>query len=131
MTHPTFSPATSPQQLLEQFPVDFLHLTPLEQRVSIALYRLLADGEPVTLDRLAGAVSRPQHEIAAMLVMSFLRCDPSRVQEDVISNFCHYVFFFSSLEGGPALGRRTPRDLSRLARGCLRACGAEERQPVP
>ncbi len=34
------------------------------------------------------------------VVMSFLRCDPSRVREDVVSNFCHYVFFFGSAEVG-------------------------------
>jgi hypothetical protein len=32
--------------------------------------------------------------------MSFLRCETSLVRADVMSNFCRYVFFFSSVEAG-------------------------------
>lgn len=185
MPQNTIGRAASPPDFLGQFPAEFRHLTLAEQRVSLALYRLLAEGEPVTPERLAEAVVMPRHEIAEMLrrwpgvytndrgavigywglalhpmahrfevkgralynwcawdslflplllgatarvestcpvtrdritltvtpegiteaaspgvVLSFPRGDPSRIQEDVITNFCHYVFFFGSVEAG-------------------------------
>lgn len=185
ITDSTIGRAASPKELLGHLPVEFRHLTPVEQRVSLALYRLLADAEPVTPERLAQSVAMPRHEIAEMLrrwpgvylndrggvigywglalhpmahrfevngrtlytwcawdslflpallgatarvvstcpvtrdritltvtrdgvtqavppgvVLSFPQCDSSRMREDLISNFCHYVFFFSSFEAG-------------------------------
>lgn len=38
-----------------------------EQQIAIALYGLIAEGEPVPLDRLADKVSRPTADIAALL----------------------------------------------------------------
>jgi len=57
---------------------------------------------PITRDRITLTVSPEAITETAPpgVVMSFLQCDPSRVRADVISNFCHYVFFFSSAAAG-------------------------------
>ncbi len=47
MTNTTPLGATSPHELLSQFPADFRHLTPVEQRVSIALYANLPTASPL------------------------------------------------------------------------------------
>jgi len=41
------------QSLLDAFPKEFIHIPPLQQKISITLYRLLAEGYAVTLQQLA------------------------------------------------------------------------------
>ncbi len=41
------------QALLEAFPKEFLHITPQHQKMTIALYRLLAEGKAVSRQQLA------------------------------------------------------------------------------
>ena len=171
--------------LLHVFPKEFLDLTIEEQRVSLQLYRLLADGQPVSRKQLAetlnlalpavDAIERrwpgvyeddagkivgywglalpemdhsfevsgrtlyawcawdslfipailqapaqvksacpvtghpirltvtPQgveHLDPAATVMSFVVTDESKLRQDVIQHFCHYVYFFHSAEAG-------------------------------
>lgn len=171
--------------LLNVFPTEFLDLTVEDQRVSLQLYRLLAEGQPVSRERLSRAVNLsihttdtilrrwpavyeddlgrivgywglglpemdhrfevggqrlytwcawdslfiPQilqttarvestcpatgcnirltvtprgveHLAPAEVVMSFVVPDRSKLRQDVIQHFCHYVYFFSSAKVG-------------------------------
>lgn len=171
--------------LLKVFPREFLDLTLEQQKTSLQLYRLLAEGRPVSHDRLARALDLPIQRVETTLrqwpgvyeddagsivgywglalsetdhrfevggqrlytwcawdslwipellqttarvestcpatgskirltvtpqgieqldqaqaVMSFVAPDSSKVRENPILHFCHYVYFFSSLEIG-------------------------------
>ncbi len=185
MSTNTLADADPIAQALDAFPATFLNLSRDEQQVSLAIYRLLATGEPVPpeaiaaaagvtvkrvgelLDRWMGvyrdaegrvvgywglALSEMNHRlevagrtlyawcawdtlfIPALLgqtaevtskspvtgqtihltvspesvssadgtevYVSFLEPDEEKLAEDVIGAFCHYVFFFASLEEG-------------------------------
>lgn len=49
------------------FPQELLNLTLEKQRISVGLYRLLAQGEPVELQTLAAAVSVPLRRVEAII----------------------------------------------------------------
>ncbi|MCI0606506.1 hypothetical protein L0156_26275 [bacterium] len=42
------------------------------------------------------------------LVISFMKPDAMKIQENVIANFCHYVYFFRSEEAGIAWTTQNP-----------------------
>lgn len=171
--------------LLNVFPTEFLDLTVEEQRVSLQLYRLLAEGQPVSRKRLADALNLSIQDVETIvwrwpgvydddggrivgywglalpemdhrfevggqrlytwcawdslfipqilqttarvesrcpetgctiqltvgpegveyldpadIVMSFVVPDESKLRQDVIQHFCHYVHFFHSKEAG-------------------------------
>ena len=171
--------------LINLFPEEFLKLSPEEQRVSVQVYRLLAEGKPVPPEKIAKAVNLSNEAVRIILtrwsgvyydnegrivgywglsipkmshrfkvngrtlytwcawdslfipqilertalvestcpvtgkkihlkaapdeikelnpvdaVMSFVTPEASRIRENVILNFCHYVHFFSSRKAG-------------------------------
>ncbi|MFQ5787966.1 MAG: alkylmercury lyase MerB [Thermodesulfobacteriota bacterium] len=173
------------QELISSFPDEFLKLNLKEQRLSTQLYRFLAEGQPVSTERLANdlnlssndvtnilnkwpgvyynqdnyiigywglALPKMSHRFAinghtlytwcawdslfipeiinktahvestcpvtgkkiqltvtpdgieelnpAIAVMSFVTPESSKVRENVISSFCHYIHFFISAEAG-------------------------------
>ncbi len=171
--------------ILSLFPEEFLKLNVDKQRVSVKVYRLLAEGRPVSVKEIATALDLPEDHVTAILkgwpgvyyddeerivgywglalpemthrfeidgrtlytwcawdslfipelikktahiespcpvtrnkirlmvtpervqhvepagaVMSFVRPAADKIREEVILNFCHYVYFFSSGEAG-------------------------------
>ena len=175
----------SPEELIKSFPAEFFKLSPEEQSISVQIYRLLAQGQPVPSEKLARvlnlsnsfisdilskwpgvyydeegcivgywglAIPKMSHRIkvngstlytwcawdslfipqiiekTALVestcpvtgerihlkvapdevkelnptdaAMSFVTPEASRIRENVILNFCHYVHFFSSPEAG-------------------------------
>ncbi len=64
-----------------------------------------ASGQPV---RLMVSPARVESAEPASLFVSFLAPDVSRLQQDVIRNFCHYVHFFRSREDGQAWTAKAP-----------------------
>lgn len=59
--------APSLDQIADAVLSAFPKLSPQEQRASIALYRLLAKGQPVTADQLSDATGIPRKAVAEML----------------------------------------------------------------
>jgi len=171
--------------MLSLFPEEFMKLNADEQRVSIQVYQLLAEGRPVSVKEIATALALPEDHVTTILkgwpgvyyddeeriigfwglalpemthrfeidgrtlytwcawdslfipelikktahvespcpvtrnkirltvtpegvqhvepagaVMSFVRPAADKIREDVILNFCHYIYFFSSDEAG-------------------------------
>jgi len=180
-------------EMLDLFPPELLKFAPDEQRVSVTLYRLLAQGHPVGEPHLADEVGLDEDSVRRLLqtwpyvyfdgagriigywglslremnhrfevdgrqlytwcawdslwipailgktvavtsrcpesgqrisltvspegiqevrpvevVMSFLRPEAGKMQEDVIMHFCHFVHFFASREHGEQWIARTP-----------------------
>ena len=58
------------QALLDAFPDEFLHLTPIEQKIALSLYRLLEQGNAVTIEQLAQASTLPEKDVVDMLSKS-------------------------------------------------------------
>jgi alkylmercury lyase len=55
------------QEIINLFPNEFLELSTEEQRVSIQLYRFLAEGQPVSSERLAQTLDIPKDLITNIL----------------------------------------------------------------
>jgi alkylmercury lyase len=55
------------QELISSFPDEFLKLSPEEQRVSVQLYRLLAEGQPVPPERIAQTLSLSNDVVSNIL----------------------------------------------------------------
>jgi hypothetical protein len=73
------------------------------QRVAVALYRMLGEGAPVAIGRLAAALSIPEDTI----VVSFLTPN-RRFDQNVIESFCHFVHFFQTSQAGDEWTGRHP-----------------------
>lgn len=171
--------------LLQLLPKVFFELSPAEQRVSLALYRMLAEGNPVEAGQLAVKADIPENDVRRMLndwpgvftndagavigfwglaidpmshrftvdgknlsvwcawdalfipqligktahvastcavtkqpieltvypdghvesnppdaVISFLNPEASKMMDNIVENFCHYILFFKSAEAG-------------------------------
>lgn len=193
MSTNTLADADPIAQALDAFPASFLNLSRDEQQVSLAIYRLLATGEPVPPEAIAAeagvavkrvgelldqwmgvyrdaqgrvvgywglALSETHHGLAVAgrtlyawcawdalflpallgqtaevtskspvtgevihltvspegasrvdgrdVYVSFLEPDQEKLAEDVIGSFCHYIFFFASLEEGRQWTRAHP-----------------------
>ncbi len=55
------------QALLDDFPEEFIHIPPLQQKITITLYRLLAEGSAVTRQQLAQKASVTELAVDEML----------------------------------------------------------------
>jgi len=67
MPSQTAAKSMDPEKLLDAFPKAFVEIGPKEQDVAIALYRLLALGQPVTHQQLANAGALPVDAVDELL----------------------------------------------------------------
>jgi alkylmercury lyase len=64
-----------------------------------------ASGKPV---RLSVSPNRIESVDPGSVCISFLTPDSSRLQKDIVQNFCHYIHFFRSRKHGEAWIAKTP-----------------------
>ncbi len=55
------------QELINSLPDEFLNLSLKEQKLSVHLYRLLAEGQPVSTERLANDLNLPSDDVTNIL----------------------------------------------------------------